>query len=158
MRVALARSAYTSAYLQRTQFRTPTVCSRVHAHPPWRDQPIGHRLLASSRDELARVTARVAELTAKHEAAKAALTQLVLAVAVHPLTYREAVARATAAAAAAAAREGGGEGVRSRGTAAVAVEGEASRRPAARGTGAGGAAVELVEISGPAGMEEGRSL
>ena len=131
-----------------------SVCSRVHARPPWRDQPIGHRLLASSRDELARVTARVAELTAKHEAAKAALTQLVLAVAVHPLTYREAVARATAA----AAREGGGEGVRSRGTAAVAVEGEASRRPAARGTGAGGAAVELVEISGPAGMEEGRSL
>lgn len=153
-------AAPTSAYLQRTQFRTPpllSVCFRVHARPPWRDQPIDHRLLASSRDELARVTARVAELTAKHEAEKAALTQLVLAVAVHPLTLREAVARATAAAAA-AAREGGGEGVRSRGTAVVAVEGEASRRPAARGTGAGGAAVELVEISGPADMEEGRSL
>lgn len=149
---------------ERNSFDTPLPRFRVHARPPpRRGRPTDHRLLASSRDELARVTARVAELTEKHEVAKTALKYFILAAAVYPLPLVEALRGTSVAAAATAAaagrEEGGGEGVRSRGSAAVAVEGQASRRPAARGTGAGGAAVELMGISSAAAdMEEGRSL
>lgn len=102
------------------------------------------RLLAAERDET-RVKAQILERTAKHQAAKAVVTRIMLTVAQSP-------GAAGGPGRAPLARAGGGTGVRDLGGPVAAAAAGASAK------GGAAAAIEPMDISSATSMEEGRPL